>query len=388
MNNTPRSPRRQIYLDYAATTPIHPQALEAMLGCASAVYGNPSSLHFAGHAARRALDEARATFAAGLNVQPEEIVFTGSGSEADNLALLGAAQRLQGRGRHVITSCIEHHAVLETCDYLERLGFDVTRLPVDSDGVVQPETLRAALRPDTILVSIMHANNEIGTIQPISALAEIAHEAGALFHTDAVQTAGQIALDVQALGVDLLTLSAHKFYGPKGVGALVVREGVALEPLVHGGSQEGYRRAGTENLPGIVGAAKAFALALDHLDGEALRLAALRDALWQRICEGVPDARLNGHPTRRLPNNLNVSLKDIEAEGMLLRLSMAGVAASMGSACNSESIEPSHVIEALALPPDWARGTLRFTVGCGTTPDDIAQAADHVVHIAADMRRE
>jgi cysteine desulfurase len=384
MNDAPRS---QIYLDYAATTPIHPQALEAMLGCASAVYGNPSSLHFAGRVARGALDEARATFAAGLNVQPGEIVFTGSGSEADNLALLGAAQRLQARGRHVITSCIEHHAVLEACDYLERLGFEVTRLPVDADGVVQPDALRAALRPGTILVSIMHANNEIGSIQPISVLAEIAHEAGALFHTDAVQTAGQLALDVPALGVDLLTLSAHKFYGPKGVGALVVREGVALEPLVHGGSQEGHRRAGTENVPGIVGAAKAFELALGHLDVEAVRLAALRDALWQRICEGVPDARLNGHPTRRLPNNLNLSLKGVEAEGMLLRLSMAGVAASMGSACNSESIEPSHVIEALGLPPEWARGTLRFTLGCGTTPDDVAQAADHVIRLAADMRR-
>jgi cysteine desulfurase len=378
--------RRQIYLDYAATTPTDPRVVEAMAAYYTAHYGNPSSLHRMGQQARQALDAARATFAAGLGCQPHEIIFTGSGSEADNLALLGVAQARRDAGRHIITSSIEHHAILETCVYLESWGFEVTYLPVDQYGMVQPDDLQRALRPDTILVSIMHANNEIGTIQPIRELVRIAHEGGALFHTDAVQTTGQLRVDVGELGVDLLTLSAHKFYGPKGVGALVVREGVQLVPLIHGGAQERHRRAGTENVPGIAGAARAFELVLEHLDTEAVRLRTLRDDLWQRVAAFGLEVRLNGHPVERLPNNLSVSFKNVEAEGLLLRLSMAGIAASMGSACNSESIEPSHVIRALGLAPEWERGALRLTLGCHTDEDDVACAADSLIQIAAEMQ--
>jgi cysteine desulfurase len=378
---------RFIYLDYAATTPTDPAVIEAMRECCATLYGNPSSLHFAGQQARRALDAARQTFAGGLGCQPQEIIFTGSGSEADNLALLGAAQARQHVGRHIITSAIEHHAVLETCACLETLGFEVAVLGVDPMGRVRPDDLRAALRPDTILVSIMHANNEIGTIQPIRELARIAHQGGALFHTDAVQTAGSIPVNVQDLGVDLLALSAHKFYGPKGVGALFVREGTPLVPLIHGGGQEGRRRAGTENVPGIVGAGRAFELALEHQEAEAARLRALRDDLWARIRAGVGEVRLNGHPEERLPNNLHVSFRDLEAEGLLLRLSLAGVAVSMGSACNAESVEPSHVMQALGLPPEWARGALRFSLGRWTTAEEVVCAAEAVVQIASDMRR-
>jgi cysteine desulfurase len=378
--------KRQVYLDYAATTPTEPRVLEAMLDFYATTYGNPSSLHFAGRQARQAVDEARLAFAAGLQAAPPEIIFTGSGSEADNLALKGVAQAKKAVGRHIITSSIEHHAVLETCEYLETEDFEITYLPVDKKGMVQPDTLRRALRPDTILVSIMHANNEIGTIQPIAQLAAIAHQADCLFHTDAVQTAGQLAIDVEALDVDLLTLSAHKFYGPKGVGILYVREGVELVPLVHGGAQEQHKRAGTENVPGIVGAARAFELALKNLDMEVARLQQLRDHLWRQISSSQHEVRLNGHPTERLPNNLNISFKGVEAEGVLLRLSLAGVAASMGSACTSESIEPSHVIQAVGLPPEWARGTLRFTLGCHTTESDINYTADVLTQIVADMQ--
>jgi cysteine desulfurase len=378
--------QRPIYLDYAATTPTHPHVVEVMAEYHTAIYGNPSSLHRAGRQARQALDEARATLARGLGCQPGEIIFTGSGSEADNLALAGVAKARQNAGRHLITSCIEHHAVLETCEHLAADGFEITTLPVDADGLVLPDDLRRALRPDTILVSIMHANNEIGTIQPVQELARIAHEGGALFHTDAVQTAGHHWIDIGLMGIDLLTLSAHKFYGPKGVGALVVRDRIDLVPLIHGGAQENHRRAGTENVPGIVGAATAFQLATQHLEREAARLRALRDELWARVQASGVAVRINGHPTERLPNNLNMSFKGVEAEGVLLRLSAAGIAASMGSACNSESIEPSHVIQALGLPSEWARGALRLSLGYPTTADDIARAASILTGIVAEMQ--
>jgi cysteine desulfurase len=338
-------------------------------------YGNPSSLHFAGREAKRAMDGARATFAAGLGAEAQEVIFTGSGSEADNLALVGVAQAYRDKGRHIVVSAIEHHAILETAKYLATGGFEVEYLPVDAQGMVASDPLRQALRPDTILVSVMHANNEIGTVQPIAELATIAHEHHCLFHTDAVQTVGQIPVDVAELGVDLLTFSAHKFYGPKGVGGLYACTGVDLVPLIHGGFQENRRRAGTENVAGIAGAAKAFELALQHLGDEAARLTRLRDRLWEQIYSKIADVRLNGHRVQRLPNNVNVSFKGIEAEGLLLKLSRAGIAASMGSACNSESIEPSHVIHALGLPPEWERGTLRFTLGCQTSVEDIDYAA-------------
>jgi len=377
---------RQIYLDHAATTPLDPHVAEVMLPYLTAVYGNPSSLHFAGRQAKRAMDEARATLAASLGAQPSEIIFTGSGSEADNLALIGVAQSQRSRGRHIIVSSIEHHAILETAKYLATVGFEVQCLPVDAYGMVGPDTLRRALCPDTALVSIMHANNEIGTVQPIAELAAIAHEHNCLFHTDAVQTVGQVPVDVKALDVDLLTFSAHKFYGPKGVGGLYVRTGVGLMPLVHGGAQEHGRRAGTENVAGIVGAAKALELARQRLDDEAARLTGLRDRLWEQISSRIHEARLNGHPTKRLPNNVNVSFKGIEAEALLLKLSQAGIAASMGSACTSESIEPSHVIRALGLPAEWERGVLRFTLGGHTSEADIDYTVDVLADSVAAMR--
>ncbi len=380
------SARRPIYLDYAATTPLDPNVAEVMLPYLTAVYGNPSSLHFAGRQAKRAMDEARASLAAGLGARPPEIIVTGSGSEADNLALIGVAQSRRSQGRHILVSSIEHHAILETAKYLATIGFEVQCLPVDAYGMVAPDTLRQALCPDTVLVSIMHANNEIGTVQPVAELAAIAHEHNCLFHTDAVQTVGQVPVDVNALGADLLTFSAHKFYGPKGVGGLYVRTGVALMPLVHGGLQERGRRAGTENVAGIVGAAKALELARQRLDVEAARLTGLRDRLWEQICGRVPEVRLNGHPTQRLPNNVNVSFKGIEAEALLLKLSQAGIAASMGSACTSELIEPSHVIRALGLPAEWERGVLRFTLGSHTSAEDIDDTVDVLADSVTEMR--
>jgi len=378
--------QRTIYLDYAATTPTRPEVVEAMQTFYTEVYANPSSLHRSGRRAKTALEEARAVFAAGLGAGADEVIFTGGGSEADNLALTGVALANQAKGRHLITSCIEHHAVLHTCRFLESLGFETTYLPVDKYGLVEPQTLEDALRPDTVLVSIMHANNEIGTIQPLEELSRIAHGYGALFHTDAGQTAGHLDTHVLQLGADLLSLSAHKFYGPKGVGVLYVKEGVELVSLVHGGAQEDGRRAGTENLPGIVGAAKAFELALADREKEAARLCGLRDNLWQALSEGIAEIRLNGHPILRLPNNLNVCFKGVEAEGLLLRLSREGIEASMGSACNSESIEPSHVLQAINLPPEWERGALRLTLGCYTTVDDVKLAAEIITANVLEMQ--
>ena len=380
--------KKNIYLDYAATTPIHPVVVETMMDCYENTYANPSSLHRSGRQAKQVLEEARSVFAAGLGAtQTNEIIFTGSGSEADNLALIGVALTNQGRGKHLITSEIEHHAILHTCEYLAANGFEVSYLPVDEFGFVHPETLKNTLREDTTIVSIMHANNEIGTIQPIAELAEITHEWGAVFHTDAVQTAGQLKINVQDMNVDLLTVSAHKFYGPKGIGALYVRDGINLTPLIHGGGQESHRRAGTENLPGVIGAAKALELALGKIENESARLTELRQELWQRLASDISDIRLNGHPTDRLPNNLNVSFKGIEAEGLILRMSMQGLEASMGSACNSESIEPSHVIRALDIPEDWARGALRVTLGSYTTLQDIADASEIITSIVRDMQQ-
>jgi cysteine desulfurase len=363
-----------------------PEVVEVMQPYYESVYGNPSSLHRPGRQARQAIEAARDSLGSGLNTPPDTLIFTGSGSEADNLALVGVALKNQGRGRHVITSSIEHHAVLHTCHFLETLGFDVTYLPVDAFGLVQPGSLQQALRQDTLLVSIMHANNEIGVIQPIQILAHLAHNAGALFHTDAVQTAGLLPLDIKALEVDLLSISAHKFYGPKGVGALVARSGIALEPLVHGGAQEAGRRAGTENVAGIVGMAKAFELALNRQAQESTRLSRLRDAFWQRLAAQVQDIRLNGHLDQRLPNNLSISIKDVEAEGLVLRLSLLGIYASMGSACNSASIEPSHVIKALKLPVEWERGAVRLSLGIHTTIADVQYAADSIVELVNEMR--
>jgi cysteine desulfurase len=369
---------RSIYLDHAATTPVDERVVAAMLPYFTEQFGNPSSIHRLGRAALEALDSARETVADVLGASRKEIIFTGGGSEADNLAIKGAAlaQRQAGKGAHVITSAIEHHAVLHAVEYLQAFGFEVTVLPVDSDGLVRPDDLRAALRPDTVLVSIMYANNEIGTIQPMAELGAICRERGVLLHTDAVQAAGSLSLDVHELNVDLLSLAAHKFYGPKGVGALYVRRGTPLLPQINGGGQERRRRAGTENVAGIVGMATALRLAEERRDSYAARCTALRDRLAKSILDRIPHTYLNGHPTRRLPNNVNIAFDYVEGESILLLLDQQGIAASSGSACTSGSLEASHVLLALGLPPERAIGSLRFTDGLSTTEADIDYLLD------------
>jgi cysteine desulfurase len=360
----------RIYADHAATTPVRNEAIAAMLPYFGTFGFNPSSVHAEGRTARAALDGARASVAALLGAKPREIVFTGGGSEADTLAVVGAARAARGRGRHVVTSAVEHHAVLHATDLLRDEGYEVTVLGVDAAGRVEPDAFAAALRPDTVLASIMLANNELGTLQPIPELARAARRRGVVFHTDAIQAPGRVPLDVGALGVDLLSLSAHKFYGPKGVGALYVRSGTPLEPLVVGGGQEHGLRAGTENVAGIVGFAHAFALAVAELPAEAERLAALRDR-FEAGLESAGGVHVNGRDAQRLPNVSSVAFRGIDAATFLVRLDLDGVAASAGSACAAGSTEPSHVLAALDVPP-WVRsGTLRFSFGRLTSEQDV-----------------
>jgi cysteine desulfurase len=377
-----------IYLDHAATTPLDPQVLEAMLPYLTEQYGNPSSIHRAGRRALDALDEARDTIAAVLGANPKEIIFTGGGTEADNLAIKGVAlaQRRAGKGAHLITSAIEHDAVLHAFEYLQAFGFEVTILAVDRDGLVRPDDLQAAIRPDTTLVSIMYANNEIGTIQPLAELGAICRARGVLFHTDAIQAAGSLPLLVRDLHVDLLSLTAHKFYGPKGVGALYARRGVPLLAQLSGGGQERRRRAGTENVAGIVGMAHALRLAEERRPSYAAHCAHMRDRLWQGIEQRISGSHLNGHPTKRLPNNLNVSFDEIEGESLLLLLDQQGIAASSGSACSSGSLEASHVLLALGQPHDQAIGALRLTTGRATTTEQIDIVLDQLPPLVEQLR--
>ena len=372
-------------MDHAATTPLRPEVLETMLPYFSEEFGNASSVYGWGRRARQALDRSRDTVAEILGAQAEEIVFTGSGSEAINLALKGAAKAQQKKGRHIVTTAIEHHAAYDSVFWLKKNGYEVTVLPVDSEGRINPEAVRSALRPDTILVSVMHANNEVGTIQPISAIGALVQEHGALFHTDAVQTAGILKLNVDELNVDLLSLAAHKFYGPKGVGALYVRKGVRLEPLVHGGFQERGRRAGTENIAGIVGLASALDLAAAERELESRRLARLRDRLFAGLQE-IPFTRINGSRVHRLPNNVSVCFEFIEGESLLLNLDLRGVAASSGSACTSGSLEPSHVLLALGLSHEIAHGSLRLTLGRETTESDVDYVLGEIPEIVHRLR--
>ncbi len=373
----------RIYLDYAATTPLRPEVRAAMEPFLSADgFGNPSSLHADGQRAKRALDVARDILANALGCQFSEISFTSGGTESDNAALVGVMLANKSRGNHLITTQIEHEAVTGTARFLETLGFRVTFLPVDEFGVVSPQSVAVALTDETALVSVMHANNEVGTIQPLREIAGIVHARGALLHTDAVQTFGQMPVTVGALGADLITLSAHKIYGPKGAGALYVRSGIAMEPLLHGGGQERERRSGTENVAAIAGFGEAVRLLLPERDAEAARLTCLRDRLWSRLSERLPHAVLNGHPTYRLPNNLNFSLPGLDAETLLLSLDRAGVSASSGSACTSGSIEPSHVLSAMGLPDAHLKSALRLTLGRGTTAEEIDRMVDILVGIA------
>jgi cysteine desulfurase len=375
-----------IYLDHASTTPADPAVVTAMLPWHTEQYGNPSTVYSLGLTAAQAVQEARESIAQAIGAEPEEIYFTSGGTESDNWAILGTADAHSKKGRHLITSTVEHHAVLESVDYLEKRGYEVTRVPVDSGGLVDPEDVRRAIRPDTILISIMHANNEVGTIQPIAEIGKIAREAGVLFHSDAVQTAGKLPLDVNQLGVDMLSMSGHKFYGPKGIGLMYLRKRTRISPLFHGGGQEKGRRAGTLNVPGIVGMAKAIELATAQMAGDAAREAALRDRLWAGLEANIEAIYLNGDPVHRLANNLNVRLDGIEGESMILMLDMEGICVSSGSACTTGSLEPSHVLLALGIPVEAAHGSLRMTLGRSTTPEDIDQFIKVFPPIVARLR--
>ncbi|MCS7224147.1 MAG: cysteine desulfurase NifS [Armatimonadetes bacterium] len=377
-----------IYMDYAATTPLDPRVKEAMEPFLSDAFGNPNSIHFYGRQARKAVDESREMIAHILGCRPGEMIFTSGGTESDNLALRGVAGARKHRGRHIVSSTIEHHAVLHTLEALREEGFEVTLVPVDEDGLVDPEQVADAVREDTILVSIMHANNEIGTIQPIAEIAKLVKEkkTDVLVHTDAVQTVGHLPVRVDQLNVDLLSLSAHKFYGPKGVGALYVRQGTRLVPQLTGGGQEKNRRSGTENVAGIVGMAHALRLSTQEMEQENRRLAALRDRLIDGILGQVPDSRLNGHRTQRLAHNANFSFLGVEGEALLLQLDLHGICASSGSACTSGSLDPSHVLLALGLSREWAIGSLRLTLGRSNDDQQVDQVVKIVPQIVQRLR--
>ena len=376
-----------IYMDHAGTTPLDPRVLEAMLPVLSEHFGNPSSVHTVGQEAKRVLDDAREKVARILGCRMSEVVFTSGGTEADNAAIKGVAAALQGTGNHIVTSAIEHHAVLHTCQYLENMGFEVTYLPVDSYGLVDPDDVARAITDRTILVSIMYANNEIGTIEPISQIAAlvkaqaVAMERTIVVHTDAVQAAGFLDLNLSTLGVDMLSLSSHKFYGPKGVGILCVRRGTPFLSQQLGGGQERERRSGTENIPGIVGTAVALEIAESEKEYASQHCRVLREKIIRGIEERIPDAHLNGHPTMRLPNNVNFSFEQVEGEPVLLGLDMSGIAASSGSACSSGSLEPSHVLLALGQSADLARGSLRLTLGKHNTVEEV----EYLLSVLADL---
>lgn len=356
-----------IYLDNAATTKMYPEVLEAMMPYFTEQYGNPSAIYSLGSSGKRAINEARGVLAEMIGARREEIYFTGGGSEADNWAIKMVAENYAHKGKHIITTKVEHHAVLHTCEYLEQKGYEVTYLDVDGDGMVNPEAVRSAIRPDTILISVMFANNEVGTVEPIGEIGQMARESGILFHTDAVQAFGQIPIDVDVLFIDLLSASAHKIHGPKGVGMLYVRTGVKVSSYLHGGAQERSRRAGTENVPGIVGFGTAAKLAVSRLAESGKYKQELRDYLIEQLEQEIPDCKLNGHRTKRLPGNINMSFAGIEGESALIRLDMQGICASTGSACTSGSIDPSHVLLAMGLEPAAARASLRLTISEETT---------------------
>ena len=377
---------KTIYLDNAATTQTYPEVLDAMLPFFTEHYGNPSSIYsFAGEAGK-AVEEARRTIASAIGADASEIYFTGGGSESDNWALKATAEAYASKGKHIITSKIEHHAILHTCEWLAKYGIEVTYLDVDENGLVSPEALKAAIRPDTILVSIMTANNEIGTIEPIAELGRIAHEAGALFHTDAVQAFGHIPINVDDMHIDMLSASGHKINGPKGIGVMYIRKGVKIRSFIHGGAQERQRRAGTHNVPGIVGLGKAVELAKANMAERSAYETKLRDHLIERVTSEIPYTRLNGHRTDRLPNNANFCFRFIEGESMLILLDQAGICGSSGSACTSGSLDPSHVLLAIGLPHEIAHGSLRLTLSEKTTLEDIDYTVDKLKEIIARLR--
>lgn len=376
----------RIYMDNAATTAIAPEALAAMLPCFGQVYGNASSIHSFGREARKRLEDARRRVAACLGAKPNEIYFTSGGTESDNWAIKGAAFANREKGNHIITTQIEHHAVLHTCQWLEKQGFEVTYLPVDEYGLVNPADVEAAITGRTILISVMAANNEIGTLEPIAEIGRIAKAHKVLFHCDAVQAVGAIPVNVEDWHVDMLSISGHKFHGPKGVGALYIRTGARVEQFMHGGAQERGRRATTENLPGIVGLAAALERACAHMEENSCRLTAMRDRLIRGILDAIPYTRLNGHPVKRLPGNVNVSVRFIEGEAMLLRLDLAGISASSGSACTSGSLDPSHVLLAIRLPHEIAHGSLRLSLGDCNTEEQVDEVLRVLPGIVENLR--
>ncbi len=378
---------QRVYLDHNATTPVAPEVIAAMLPYLAEDYGNASSIHSFGQRARAAVERSRETVAGLLGARPGEIVFTSGGTEADNLAIFGLLGAATGARKHVISTQIEHHAVLNACQWLEEQGIEVTFLPVSSDGLVDPEAVRRAICPETVLITVMHANNELGTVQPIEEIGRIAAEADVYFHCDAVQTAGKMALDVTRLGVDLLAISGHKFGAPKGVGALYVRKGTRLRPIFYGGHHERDRRPGTENVAGIVALGRAVELAQAHMVQDASRLAALRDRLENALVAQVSSARVNGARAPRTPNTSNITFPFIEGESLVIALDLKGVACSTGAACSSGAIEPSHVLTAIGLPPDEARASLRFSLGHSNTREEIDYAID-VIPAAVERLRE
>jgi cysteine desulfurase len=376
---------RRVYLDHNASTPVHPEVVAEMLPYFSDVYGNPSSVHGFGRDARAAVDAARDRVAAFLRVRPDELVFTSGGTESDNFGVKGLALA-RGRG-HVITSKVEHHAVLRSAQALEAQGFAVSYLPVDQYGMVDPDDVRRALRPDTIAISIMHANSEVGTIQPIRAIGALAREAGVPFHVDAVQTFGKVEIDVDAMNIDALSFSGHKIYGPKGIAGLYIRRGTKMVSIQHGGEHERRRRAGTENVPGIVGLGKAVEVRARDMKTEAEAVSALRDRMWEGIRARVPEVRLNGHPTERLPGTANICYRNVESESIVLALDLKGIAVSAGSACTAGSVEPSHVLVAMGVPLDWAMGAVRSSLGRSTTAGDVDYVVASVTEVVRRIRQ-
>jgi len=372
---------KRVYLDHNATTPTHPEVVKAMLPYFEEVFGNASSIHQFGQQARKAIDEAREKVAEFIGAKPEEIVFTSGGTESNNLAIKGILYANESKGKHIITSSIEHHSVLNPCKYLEKKGFKVTYLPVDKYGVIEPEGVKEAISNETILISIMHANNEVGTIESITEIGTIAKEKGIHFHTDAVQSVGKIPVNVNELNVDLLSLSGHKIYGPKGISALYIRKGTRIQPLIHGGHHEKNRRAGTENVPAIVGLGKAIEIVNETMETGLIHLTNLRNKLCSGIGEKIDHVQLNGHPGKRLPNTLNISFEFVEGESIILNLDMKGVAVSSGSACTSGSLEPSYVLKAMGVEPAIAQGSIRFSLGKDNTEEDI----DYVLEILPEI---
>lgn len=376
-----------IYMDHAATTPVSKEVLDEMLPYFCEYYGNPSSIYYLSNYSKIAIDKARERVAKAINADKNEIYFTAGGSESDNWAIKGIASKFGDKGRHIITSKIEHHAVLHACEYLEKKGYKITYLDVDEYGMISLEELEKSITEETILISIMFANNEIGTIEPIKEIGAIARKHNVLFHTDAVQAVGSLPIDVKEMNIDLLSMSAHKLYGPKGVGALYIKKGIKIDPLIHGGAQERNKRAGTENVAGIVGLGKAIELAYSNLEENTEKITKLRDYLIDSIQKKIPDVRLNGHPTNRLPGNVNMCFKYIEGESLLLSLDMHKIAASSGSACTSGSLDPSHVLLAIGLPHEIAHGSLRLSLGKDNTKEEIDFVVEKLATIVDRLRQ-